>query len=74
MTYTQAATEGPTCEGPCPHPSCLIIRRGESGSSLRASGWAVVAQLKPRPGWNMPSRPRKLRGSEGIPRTLWEAS
>lgn len=44
----------------------------ESGASLRASGWRVVAE---RPGrhWDTPSRPRKTRGTEGIPRTLWEA-
>jgi hypothetical protein len=47
---------------------------GETGSSLRAAGWRVVAERKPRPGWNVPSRPRELRGTEGIPRTLWEAA
>lgn len=46
---------------------------GESGSSLRAAGWRIVAERPPRPGWNMPSRPRELRGTEGIARTLWEA-
>lgn len=25
---------------------------GESGASLRAAGWRVVAQRKPRPGWD----------------------
>lgn len=49
-------------------------QQGESGSSLRAAGWHVVAQLQPRPGWNVPSRPREDRGVDGIPRTLWEAS
>lgn len=49
-------------------------QEGESGASLRAAGWRVVAQRKPRPGWNRPSRPRELTGTEGIPRTLWEAS
>jgi phage gp29-like protein len=47
---------------------------GESGASVRAAGWRVVAQRRSRPGWNVPSRPRELRGTEGIPRTLWEAS
>lgn len=47
---------------------------GESGSSLRAAGWRVIAERRPRPGWDMPSRPRQLRGTEGIPRILWEAS
>lgn len=47
---------------------------GESGTSLRASGWRVVAERRARPGWNTPSRPRRLAGTEDIARTLWEAS
>lgn len=46
----------------------------ESGASLRAAGWRVVAQRPARPGWNVPSRPRKPNGSEHMPRTLWEAA
>lgn len=49
-------------------------QQGESGSSLRAAGWRVVAERKARPGWNMPSRPRDDRGVDRMPRTLWEAS
>lgn len=49
-------------------------QEGESGSSLRASGWRVVAERPARPGWDVPSRPREIRGTEAIPRTLWEAS
>lgn len=26
-----------------------------------------------QPGWNRPSRPRQITGTEGIARTLWEA-
>lgn len=47
---------------------------GEAGGSLRGAGWRVVAERPPRPGWDTPSRPRELRGTEGIARTLWEAS
>jgi len=47
---------------------------GESGSSLRGAGWRVVAERPARPGWDCPSRPRELRGTENIARTLWEAS
>jgi hypothetical protein len=47
---------------------------GEPGTSLKAAGWRVVAERKPRPGWNMPSRPREPNGTEGIARTLWEAA
>lgn len=47
---------------------------GESGASLRATGWHVIAERPARGGWNMPSRPRDDRHEVGIPRTLWEAS
>ena len=47
---------------------------GESGASLRAAGYRVVAERRPRPGWNVPSRPRQPRGTENMPRTLWEAT
>lgn len=47
---------------------------GESGASVRAAGWRVVAERRARPGWNVPSRPRELHGTEGIPRTLWESA
>lgn len=46
---------------------------GESGASLRGAGWRVVAERPARPGWDAPSRPRNLRGTENIARTLWEA-
>lgn len=46
---------------------------GESGASLKAAGWRVVAELAPRPGWNTPSRPREDR-ADHIPRMLWEAA
>ncbi len=49
-------------------------QEGESGASLRAAGWRVVAERRAHPGWNRPSRPRTPNGTEGIPRTLWEAS
>lgn len=45
---------------------------GESGSSLRGAGWHVAAELRPRAGWNTPSRPRQLNGTEGVRRLLWE--
>jgi hypothetical protein len=46
----------------------------ESGASLRAAGWTVVAQRPPRAGWSAPSRPRKDKGTAWVARTLWEAS
>jgi hypothetical protein len=47
---------------------------GETGASLRAAGWRVVAERHARKGWDAPSRPRDDRGVDSIPRTLWEAS
>lgn len=47
---------------------------GETGASLRAAGWRVVAQRPPRAGWNMPSRPRDDHGVDRMPRSLWEAT
>ena len=46
----------------------------ESGASLRAAGWKVIAQRPPRKGWTTPSRPREDRGADHMPRTLWEAA
>lgn len=47
----------------------------ESGSSLRAAGWTVIAERPPRAGWVAPSRPRADdQGIDWIPRTLWEVT
>ncbi len=46
----------------------------ESGSSLRAAGWRMIAERPPRKGWDTPSRRRESHGVDNIPRTLWEAS
>ncbi|MFI7890935.1 XF1762 family protein [Streptomyces sp. CACIS-1.16CA] len=45
---------------------------GESGASLRGAGWRQVAALRPRTGWDTPSRRRGDRGTDGIGRILWE--
>lgn len=45
----------------------------ETGASLRAAGYRVIAQRPPRPGWSTPSRPRENR-NDWVARTLWEAS
>lgn len=47
---------------------------GESGASLRGAGFRVIAERPARGGWNTPSRPRLLLGTENIQRTLWEAA
>jgi hypothetical protein len=49
-------------------------QEGETGASLKAAGWVIVAQRPPRPGWDVPSRPRDTHGVDAMPRTLWEAS
>ena len=46
----------------------------ESGASLRAAGWKVVAQRKARRGWSTPSRPRDDARYMTSERTLWEAT
>lgn len=48
-------------------------QEGESGSSLRAAGWRVVAERPSLKGWTAPSRPRTDEHYLSIPRTLWEA-
>ncbi len=47
-------------------------QEGESGASLRAAGFRVVAERPPRSGWDTPSRPRSGNGHDGIARRLWE--
>lgn len=46
----------------------------ESGASLRAAGWRVVAERPARTGWDTPSRPRDNSSYISSVRTLWEAS
>ena len=47
-------------------------QEGESGGSLRAAGYLPVAELRARPGWDMPGRPRQRHGPDEIPRLRWE--
>jgi hypothetical protein len=49
-------------------------QEGESGESLRAVGYRVVAERPARKGWDTPSRPRADHGADGIQRLLWEAA
>ena len=46
-------------------------QEGESGSSLKAAGWKVIAKRKPRPGWSTPSRPRENK-NDYVERLLWD--
>ena len=55
--------------------------QSESGASLRAAGFVVDAELKPRPTWSCPSRPRvqtdlfgkEQRPAEAKVRWVWPA-
>ena len=47
---------------------------GESGASLRAAGYRVIASRPARKGWDTPSRPRDMKGTENVARTLWEVA
>jgi hypothetical protein len=46
----------------------------ESGASLRAVRWRVVARLPARRGWSSVNRPRTPRGNDHMARTRWEIS
>lgn len=46
----------------------------ESGVSLKAAGWRVIAERAPRKGWSSTTRQRDDHGVDETPRTLWEAS
>jgi len=46
----------------------------ESGSSLRAAGWKVIASMPARPGWDTVSRPRHNSQYLSAPRQLWEST
>lgn len=47
-------------------------QEGESGASLRAAGWRIIAELPARGPWKYASQPRDP-STGGIQRTLWEA-
>lgn len=44
----------------------------ETGSSLRAAGYRVIASRPPRQGWSAPSRPRDNETYRSSQRQLWE--
>ena len=47
-------------------------QKGESGASLRASGFIEAARLAARNGWSAPSRPRDNSSYESAQRVRWE--
>lgn len=86
LEVTRCATDGTPNASSMLYGACWRVARGlgyvrlitmthtegESGASLRAAGFRVVAERPARAGWTAPSRPREDRGADGIPRTLWE--
>jgi hypothetical protein len=46
-------------------------QQGESGASLRAAGWRVIANRSPTHGWTTKKRRRNDYHQTHIPRTLW---
>jgi hypothetical protein len=46
----------------------------ESGTSLRAAGWRVIAERPATKGWSRPSRPRDDTSYLSTQRTLWETA
>lgn len=49
-------------------------QHSESGSSLRAAGWRVIAERPARKSDGWLSRPRRRPDTNNVQRTLWEAS
>ncbi|MEU7171533.1 MULTISPECIES: XF1762 family protein [Micromonospora] len=47
-------------------------QHGESGASLRAAGWRVIATRPPTAGWSRPARPRADHGVDHIARLRWQ--
>jgi hypothetical protein len=87
LEVTRTATDGTPCANSCLYGAAwraakalgytrliTYTQAGETGASLRAAGYRIIAERLPRPGWNMPSRPRQPRGTDNVQRTLWEAA
>lgn len=87
LEVIRTATDGTPNANSCLYGACwraakalgytrlvTYTQHDESGASLRAAGWRVLAQRPARGGWDSPSRPRADRGTAGVQRTLWEAS
>jgi hypothetical protein len=87
LEVTRLATDGTPNAGSMLYGACwratsaLGYRRlvtytqaDESGASLHAAGYRVIASRPPRAGWSCPSRPREDRGVDGIARMLWEVT
>ena len=47
--------------------------QSESGASLRGAGWQMELKLKPRAGWDTPSRRRANGTVDGVAKLRWSA-
>jgi len=47
--------------------------QSESGAALRGAGWQLELELKPRPGWDTPSRHRETGTVDNIGKRRWSA-
>jgi hypothetical protein len=87
LEVVRTATDGHPHANSCLYGACwraakalgysrliTYTQAGETGASLRAAGWQVIAHRPPRKGWTTPSRPREDRRTDNVARTLWEAS
>jgi hypothetical protein len=54
------------------HKAITYTQDGETGASLRAAGWTLVAELPPVPGWDRPGRARRSLGTDHVGRSRWE--
>jgi hypothetical protein len=88
LEVTRVATDGTrnTCSllyGACRRAAFSLgytrlityTQAGESGASLRAAGWQVIAQRPAHPGWDRPSRSRHHTGTDATqpPPRPWAA-
>lgn len=87
LEVNRTATDGTPNANSCLYGAAWRVAKGlgyrrlitytqqdESGASLRAAGFKVVADRPPRSGWNSRSRPREPKPGDHVPRRLWEAS
>lgn len=86
LEVTRTATDGTRNANSMLYGACCKVTFGlgydrlitytqhsESGASLRAAGFRVLAERPARGGWDSPSRRRSEHGTAGVARVLWES-
>ncbi|OLT22935.1 hypothetical protein BJF78_32740 [Pseudonocardia sp. CNS-139] len=56
------------------HRLITYTQAEEGGASLRAAGWRMAAELRPRNGWDSPGRPRHDQHPTRVRRFRWEVT